>query len=86
VITVGETPPAMSISYERPTSRWDSGYLVLFSEFDPELDDDPTPTQLVCLHCLTEDGDEQLGRGFDLAREHGQVDWDVDRAEWFLPA
>jgi hypothetical protein len=72
----------MSISYVAPTAPWDSGYLVFFSEFDRELDDDPTPSQLVCLYCLTEDGDEQLGRGLDLAREHGQVDWDVYRGEW----
>jgi hypothetical protein len=51
---------------------------VFFSEFDPDVDDDPTPSHLVYLDCLISDGDEQLGRGLDLAREHGQVDWDAD--------
>jgi hypothetical protein len=75
----------MSISYVAPTSRWDSGFVVFFSEFDPELDDDPTPTEFVCVGCLIADGDEQLGRGLDLAREYGQVDWDLDRGEWVVP-
>jgi hypothetical protein len=39
----------------------------------------------VCLHCLLEDGDEQLGRGLDLGRRHGQVDYDVETDEWFVP-
>jgi hypothetical protein len=86
VVTIGEEPPAMSIAWERPRSRYDSGYSVIFSEFDPELgDDDPTPSHVVCLHCLVEDGDEQLGRGLDLAKRHGQVDWDVELGEWFDP-
>jgi hypothetical protein len=24
-------------------------------------------------------------QGLDLAREHGQVDWDVEACEWFVP-
>ena len=39
----------------------------------------------MCLHCLTEDGDEQLGLGLDLARQHGQVDWNPNEGEWFVP-
>jgi hypothetical protein len=85
-IVVGAEPPAMSISWVKPTSRWDSGFVVFFSEFDPELgDDDPTPSHLVCVHCLVEDGDEQLARGLDLARRHGQVDYDAASGEWFRP-
>jgi hypothetical protein len=86
VIVVGEKPPAMSVSWEPPTSRNDSGYVVIFSEFDPELgDDDPTPSQVVCMGCLIEDADAQLGEGLDFARRYGQVDWDVELAEWFDP-
>jgi hypothetical protein len=84
VIVVGERPPAMSVSWVKPTSPYDSGYLVLFWEFDPD-DDDRTPSQVVCLHCLIEDGDEQLARGLDLAKRHGQVDFDVEADEWFVP-
>jgi hypothetical protein len=86
VIVVGETPPAMSISYEAPTSPYDSGFVVLFSEFDPELgEDDLTPSQVVCMGCLIEEGDAQLGAGLDFARLYGQVDWDTEQGEWFDP-
>jgi hypothetical protein len=37
------------------------------------------------MHCLVEEGDEMLGSGLDLAREHGQVDWDFELEEWFIP-
>jgi hypothetical protein len=36
------------------------------------------------LHCLLEDGDAQLGRGLDLAKRLGQVDWDVEAGEWVV--
>lgn len=85
VVVVGERPPAMSVAWVRPTSRFDSGYSVIYSELDPELDDDPTPAHLICLHCLIEDGDEQLARGLELARVHGQVDYDPATDEWFVP-
>ncbi len=83
---VGEIPPAMSISWAPPTAPVDSGYLVFFADLlpgDPGFDDlEPQP---VCLHCLVGDGDEQLGGGLDLARKHGQVDWDPDEEKWFVP-
>ena len=76
----------MSIAWETPEHPADSGYSVIFSEFDPELgDDDPTPSHVVCLHCLIEDGDAQLARGLKLARVHGQVDYDPGLDEWFVP-
>ena len=83
---VGEKPPAMSISWETPVAPLDSGYVVFFSGLlpdDPGFDD--LPAVPVCLHCLIGDGDEQLGRGLDLAKRLGQVDWDVDAGEWVLP-
>jgi hypothetical protein len=88
VIVVGVEPPAMSVSYVRPTSRYDSGFAVIFSEYDLELaEDDPAQpsSTIVCLHCLVHAGDEQLGRGLDLARVHGQVDYDPELGEWFVP-
>ncbi len=40
---------------------------------------------MICIHCALKDGGEQLGRGLDLAREHGQVDRDPEPEEWFVP-
>src|SRR4051812_3318216 len=87
VCAVGERPPAMSVSWAPPVGPIDSGYIVFFSDLfpgDPGFDDPPRLP--VCLHCLVEDGDEQLGRGLDLARRHGQVDFDEVECEWFVPA
>ena len=61
-------------------------FLIYFSDLypgDPGFDD--LPSEMVCLHCLLEDGDEQLGQGLDLAKIHGQVDWDEEVGEWFVP-
>ena len=78
-IMVGKEPPAQSIS-------WEDGYfVVIFSELDPDDPDDSTPSMPVCLDCLLDDADEQLGRGLDLAKRHGQVDFDVATGEWFIP-
>ena len=82
-IVVGERPPAMSISWEQPRRPWDSGYCVIFSEVDPG--DEVSVSDLVCLRCLIEDGDAALGRGLELARRHGQVDFDLETGEWFVP-
>lgn len=85
-IVVGEQPPAMSISWEAPQSPYDSGFVVIFSEFDPyHPEEDKTPSKPVCLGCLMRDGDEQLGLGLDLARKIGRVDWDEEIGEWFDP-
>lgn len=76
----------MSISWAPPIAANDSGYIVFMADLfpgDPGFDD--LPHEAVCLHCLLEDGDEQLGRGLDMARLHGQVDYDPDVDEWFIP-
>jgi len=86
-LTVGEQPPAMSISWSPPVGPGDSGFVVFFADLlpdDPGFDE--LTTRPVCLHCLLEDGDLDLGRGLDLARELGQVDWDDAAGEWFVPA
>ena len=86
VFTVGEKLPAMSISWDQPQARNDSGFIVLFSDLPPDDDGfDDVPMVPVCMHCLLEDGDEQLGRGLDMAKLHGQVDFDPDAVEWFVP-
>jgi hypothetical protein len=84
-LTVGEQPAAMSISWAEPVGPIDSGFIVFFSEFDPDADDNETPTLTVCLHCLVEDGDAQLGRGLDLGTQHGEVDYDPGTDAWFIP-
>jgi hypothetical protein len=86
VLTVGERPPAMSVSWVEPRSPLDSGFVVFFSDFDPDREDDRTPTLPVCLHCLVQDADAQLARGLDLARRDGQVDYDAEAGRWFVPA
>jgi hypothetical protein len=87
VLVIGEKPPAMSISFEPPSSPADSGFVVFFGDVLPGEDAFEEFVEgcsgPVCLHCLVEDDDEQLGRGLDLVRVHGQVDWDIDRGEWF---
>src|ERR1043165_2886221 len=66
VITAGEKLPAMSVSYIEPTSPYDSGYCVFFSDADPQSED---PHAIPgCLDCLIHDRDAQLGRGLDLAK------------------
>ena len=73
-----------SVSFADPVGQF-SGFVVIFSELDPGDDDDATPSEMVCLHCLLEDGDQQVARGLDLARVHGQVDFDPAAGEWFVP-
>ncbi len=48
-------------------------------------DDGADEGEFVCLHCLLDDGDEQLGRGLDLAKAWGRCGWDVDAGEWYYP-
>jgi hypothetical protein len=82
VFTLGAVSPAMSVSWAPPIGAIDSGYIVIYSDHIDVLDEAPTT---VCMRCLVDDGDEQLARGLDLARQHGQVDWDVEAGEWFVP-
>jgi hypothetical protein len=84
VIVAGSERPAMSVAFADPRGAF-SGYSVIFAELDPDDLDDATPTTVVCLHCLIEGGDGQLARGLDLARAHGQVDFDPESGEWFVP-
>ena len=61
----------MSVSFGDPSE--DSSVRGDF-KLDPDDDDDDTPASTVCLECLLENTGEQLARGLDLARAHGQVD------------
>lgn len=88
VAVAGERLPAMSISWEQSEhpERW-TGHIVFMSECDLEIDYEEWPkSEGVCLHCVIRDGDQQLARGLDLAKIYGQVDYDLDRGEWIIPA
>jgi hypothetical protein len=87
----GSEPPAFSIGYEKPLGPADSGFSVLFDDApDPEDVDSaelpegemPPGITLVCLHCLIDDHPE-IGRGLDIAREHGLADLD-EKGEWVV--
>jgi hypothetical protein len=83
----GETPPALSISWKQPDyPDRDSGYIVFFSECDLDVPSEDWPeSQPLCLHCLLDDGGEQVGRGLDRAKQFGQVDYDAETDEWYVP-
>ena len=83
-IVWGGEPPAFSIGYDEPLGSWDSGFTVIFDDA-PDPDDVAEGAQHpgiapVCLHCLLDDHPE-LGRGLDVAREHGAADLD-DEGVW----
>ena len=85
VLVLGERWPAKAISYLEPVGRWDSGFMVV-------LEDAPEPGVLTdedrsvpwCFDCVLGEHPE-LGRGLDLAREHGDVGFDIEAGEWFVP-
>jgi hypothetical protein len=79
----GSEPPASSIGHDEPMGPGDSGFTVHFSDApDPDEVDGPDDPRiaLVCISCLVNDRPE-LGRGLDLAREHGVADLD-ENGEW----
>jgi hypothetical protein len=83
-LVIGSERPAMSISFDKAGAV--DFFVVFFADLfpgDPGFDD--LPEQLVCFQCLLEEGDAQLARGLDLARLHGQVDYDPGEEEWLLP-
>jgi hypothetical protein len=84
VIVWGERWPAKAISFLEPEGRWETGHLVVLEDVpEPEGLSGDEPSCLVCVDCLLDEHPE-LGRGFDLARVHGQVVWDGDGGGWVL--
>jgi hypothetical protein len=81
----GSQPPAFSIGYEEPIWPGDSGFPVLLDDA-PDSDELEGPEDprisFACLHGLLDDHPE-LGRGLDLAREHGVADLD-ENDEWVV--
>ena len=85
-IVVGRRPPALSIGWGEEEHPGNSGFIVFMSECDLGVPERAWPEgEPVCLHCLIDGGDAQLARGLDLARVHGQVDWDAEAGEWVVP-
>jgi len=88
VMVWGSTKPAVSIGYESPMFKSDSGFTVLFDDA-PDPDDVPESEPLAhhgistwCVHCLIEEHPE-IGRGFDIARQYGVADLDDD-GQWVV--
>jgi hypothetical protein len=77
-VVVGDDAP-IAVSYLPPSAPWDSGYAI-FSV--PPEDVDDHESGLVHLACLLE-GNPELGRALDLAREHGVVELD-DNGVWVV--
>jgi hypothetical protein len=82
---LGSEPPAFSIGYMQPMGAWDSSYTILYQDApDPEELEgkiDGPGSELVCMNCLL-DEDPALGRGLDLAREHGVAD--LEDGKWVV--
>jgi len=82
VIVLGERWPAKAISYLEPEDRWETGHMVVLQDVpEPEKLSGDEPSCLVCVDCLLDEHPE-LGRGLDLAREHGEIAWDREREGW----
>ena len=85
VMVWGETAPAFSVASDKPLSRADSGFTVLFDDApDPEEVEGPEHpgVSVCCLGCLLDDHPE-LGRALDIARQHGVADLD-ENDEWVV--
>jgi hypothetical protein len=89
-MVIGKRPPVLGVIYddEAAAHEGDSGFTVLFDDAPNQSElrvgvhgyDDPRVTTW-CLHCLIDEHPE-VGRGLDLAKEHGTVDLDVETGEW----
>lgn len=84
VWVLGETRPVVSVGYDKPTSRNDSGFTVLFVDAPdlnevPKGSDSPVGTWW-CLHCLLDEY-PAVGRGLDVARRWGAADLG-ESGEW----
>ncbi len=78
VVMWGSRAPAISVGYGEPMWPGDSGFSVIGrrSRFGPL----PEGVSVAHLGCLLDDHPE-LGRGLDLAREHGVASLD-ENGEW----
>ena len=85
-LVIGSERPVDSVLYREPMFPWDAGFDVLMDDapyYADDLKENDERVQPVCLHCLINQWPE-LGKGLDLAREHGEAGYDAERGEWFL--
>jgi len=81
-VSVGTRPPIEAIIYHQPEPDEpnDSGFTLLHGDApdDPgDLADNDERLRTVCINCLL-DENPGIGRGLDLARQHGSADLDPD--------
>lgn len=85
-MTIGRKPPieAVILHEPEPETEGDSGFTILFSDAPAHaselLEDDPREGA-ACLGCLI-DAFPEIGKGLDLAREHGIAERDPETREW----
>jgi hypothetical protein len=85
VVMLGNTPPVVEVLHHggRMTDA-DSGFDVLLTDAPEDLDtldvNDPR-VSVTCLQCLF-DEHPGIGRGFDIAREHGHAVRNPETGEW----
>jgi hypothetical protein len=88
-VIVGTEGPVWAVAHNEPdpeSDGKDSGFSILLSDApeDP-LELEPEALQAImhtiCLHCAIEEYPE-VGRGLDLAKQHGFASRDPDTGEW----
>jgi hypothetical protein len=79
-IVWGRQGPITAVYYLEPErdDPTDSGFGLLRADAPPEPDGS-TPWKLYCVDCVLDESPE-IGRGLDLAREHGGAE--LDGGEW----
>jgi hypothetical protein len=84
---LGAELPVISIGYEVPESPRDSGFTIIYSDA-PYRDEVARLTEdelvFVCLGCLLEELPPDVGRGLEIAREHGAAR--LDDGDVWVPA
>jgi hypothetical protein len=74
-LLLGVEPPIVAVTYEPPKAERDSGYFVLFSDHEQVVDIEDPRSRPYCVSCLIDEHPE-VGRGLDIAREHGVAELD----------
>jgi hypothetical protein len=88
VVTVGREAPIVGVQHHPEDDLGEAGYTIVFIDAPEDLDamSDEQADELartVCLHCLIDEHPE-VGRGLDLALEHGSAGRD-DAGGWVAP-
>ena len=79
-VVVGEQPPAMSVSFA------DTFFVVFYSRLQAESRRQGLDARPAGLLALPARGRRrQLAAGLDIAKVHGQADWNLEADEWIVP-